>query len=151
MLFNLREIITTGIAIHNFFLCFVCTDQWAPAQQCMEVRKAIIPDWNVSRMKRKLTMTTFWKMTIKSKLLNQFQWSWYSFQKTMLYLMKSDEIKIFYIFEYQRTKIERYALWGTPGIYMQRHPGRAPQSDFCKKGQDIDPIIATHKPCNSHV
>ena len=46
------------MAVNKFSLCFVCTDQWASGQQCMEVRKAIIPDWNVTRMKRKLTMTT---------------------------------------------------------------------------------------------
>ena len=60
-----------NIAVHKFFLCFVHTDQWAPGQQCMEVRNAkIIPDWNVTRMKRKLTMTMFLEMTIES---NQFQ------------------------------------------------------------------------------
>ena len=39
-------------------------------QQCMVVGEAaIIPDWNVTRMKRKLTMTMFWEMTVESKLL----------------------------------------------------------------------------------
>ena len=52
---NLRELFTAGIAFHKFSLnCFVCTDQCASGQQCMKVRKAIIPDWNVTRMKRKL-------------------------------------------------------------------------------------------------
>ena len=50
---------TAGMAVHNMFsLCFVCTDQWASGQQCMEVRKAIIPDWKVTRMKRKLKIKT---------------------------------------------------------------------------------------------
>ena len=92
ILFNLRELFMMGLAVHKFFLCFVRTDQWAPGQQCMEVRKAIIPDWNVTRMKRKLTMKMFLERTIESKLLNQLQWSslvlYHSSQKTMFYLMK---------------------------------------------------------------
>ena len=73
-----------------FLLSLFCLHGSMHGQQCMEVRNAIIPDWNVTRTKRKLTMIMFWEMTIESKLLNQFQWScYYSFQKTMLYLMKS--------------------------------------------------------------
>ena len=84
-------------------------------QQCMEVRKAIIPDWNVTRMKRKLTMTVFWEITIQLKLLSQFQWSWYySFQKTMFYLMKS---KYAIFLNIKVTKIERSAFFWTPDIY----------------------------------
>ena len=56
---DLHEVFTASIAVHKFSLCFVCMDQWASGQQCMEVRKAIIPDWKVTRMKRKLTMTMF--------------------------------------------------------------------------------------------
>ena len=86
---NLRELFMVGIAVHKFSLCFVRTDQWASGQQYTEVRKAIIPAWNVTRMKRKLTMTVFWEITIDSKLLNQFQWTWYhSLQKTLFYLTK---------------------------------------------------------------
>ena len=59
---NLRELFTAGIAVHKFSLRFVRTDQWASVQQCMEVRKTIIPAWNVTRMKRKLTMTVFWEI-----------------------------------------------------------------------------------------
>ena len=108
------------MAVHKFALCFVCTNQWASGQQCMEVTKAIIPKWNVTRMKRKLTMTTFWEMTIESKLLNQFQWSWYhSFEKTMFYSMTSKyaifpNIKV--------TNIESSAFWGTPIIYIPLNP-----------------------------
>ena len=54
ILLNLR------IAVYKFSLCFVCTDQWASGQQCMEVRKAIALDRNVTRMNRKLTMNMFW-------------------------------------------------------------------------------------------
>ena len=39
-LFNLHELFTVGIAVHK------------SGQQCMEVTKAIIPAWNVTRMKR---------------------------------------------------------------------------------------------------
>ena len=114
ILLNLRELFRAGIAVHMFSLCFVCTDQWVSGQQCMEVRKAIIPDWNVTRMKRKLTKTMFWEMTIGSKLLNQFQWSWYhSLQKTMFYLMKS---KYSMFLNSKVMKIERSAFWGTPSI-----------------------------------
>ena len=35
ILFNLRELFTTGIAVHKFSPCFVCTDQWASGQQCI--------------------------------------------------------------------------------------------------------------------
>ena len=83
----------------------------------MEDRKAIIPDWNVTRMKRKLTMTMFWEITIESKLLNQFQWSWYhSFQKTMFYLMKS---KYAIFLNIKGTKIERsnFCFLGHP-VYI---------------------------------
>ena len=41
---NLHKLFTAGIAVHKFSLCFVCNDQWASGQQCMEVRKAVIPD-----------------------------------------------------------------------------------------------------------
>ena len=44
ILLHLRELFTAGIAVHTFSLCFVCTDQWDSGQQCVEVRKAIIPD-----------------------------------------------------------------------------------------------------------
>ena len=100
-----------GYSSPQVTLSFVCTDQWASGQHCMEVRKAIVPDWNVLRMKRKLTMTMFWETTIESKLLNQFQWSWYhSFQKTMFHLMNS---KYAIFLNYIRvTKIQRSAfLW----------------------------------------
>ena len=81
---------------------------WASGQQRREVRKAIIPAWYVTRMKRKLIMTVFWEMTIESKLLNQFRWSWYhSFQKTMFYLMK---LKYGIFSNSKVTKIERSAL-----------------------------------------
>ena len=40
----MRELFTAGMAVNKFSLCFVCTDQWTSGQQCMEVRKAIIPD-----------------------------------------------------------------------------------------------------------
>ena len=111
---NLLELFTAGKAVHKFSLCFVRTDQWASGQQCMEVRKAIIPAWNVTRMKRTLTLTVFWEITIKSKLLNQFQWSWYhSFQKTMFYLMK---LKHAIFSNIKVTKIERSASFGTPSI-----------------------------------
>ena len=114
MLLNLCELFTAGIAVHKFSPCFICKNQWASGQQCMEVRKVIIPDWNVTRTKRKLTMTMFWEMTIESKLLNQFQWSWYhSFQKTMFYLMKS---KYAIFSNIQVKKIERFKFFGTPGI-----------------------------------
>ena len=89
ILLDLRELFTAGIAVHKFSLYFVCTDQWVSGQRCMEVRKAIIPDCNVMRMKNNLKMTMFWEMTLGSKLLNQFRWSWYhSFQKTIFYLIK---------------------------------------------------------------
>ena len=111
---NLRELFTAGIAVHKLSLCFVRTDQWASGQQYMEVRKAIIPAWNVTRMKRKLTLTVYWEISIKSKLLNQFQWSWYhSFQKTMFYLMK---LKYARFSNIKLTKIELSASFGTPGI-----------------------------------
>ena len=91
----------------------ICTAQWASGQrECMEVRNVTIPDWNVTRMKRKLTMTIFWEITIELKLLNQFQWSWYHFfQKTMFYLMKS---KYAIFSNIKVTKIGRSALWGHP-------------------------------------
>ena len=31
--------ITAGIVVHKFSLCFVCMDQWAFGQQCMEVKR----------------------------------------------------------------------------------------------------------------
>ena len=41
---NLHELFTASMAVHKFFsLCFVCTDQWASGQQCMEVRKSHYP------------------------------------------------------------------------------------------------------------
>ena len=68
-------------------------------------RKAIIPDWNVTRMKRKVTITMFWEVTIESKL-NQFQWSWYhSFQN-----LKESKYAIFS--NSKVTEIERSAFWG---------------------------------------
>ena len=91
----------------------------------MEVRKAIVPDWTVTRMKRKVTITIFWEMTIESKLLNQFQWSWYhSFEKTMLCLMTS---KYAIFSNIKVTKIVRSAFGGTPGIKIMvwRHFARS--------------------------
>ena len=55
ILLNLCELFTAGMAVHKFSLCFVCTDQWVSGQQCMEVSKTIIPDSNITRMKRKST------------------------------------------------------------------------------------------------
>ena len=59
-------------------------------------------------------------MTIESKLLNQFQWSRYhSFQKTMFYLMKSQNVIFSNIKE---TKIERSAFFlDTRYIRMRRN------------------------------
>ena len=70
-----KIICARGIAVHKFSLCFVCTDQWVSGQQSMEVKKNIIPDWNVMKRKKILTMIMFREITIESKLLNQFQWS----------------------------------------------------------------------------
>ena len=98
MLLNLCELFTAGIAVHKFSLYFICKNQWASGQQCMEVRKVIIPDWNVTRTKRKLTMTMFWEMTIESKTTQPITMILISFFSEDNVL--SDEIKICYIFEY---------------------------------------------------
>ena len=98
--------LTAGIAVHKFSLCFVRTDQWASGEQCMEVRKAIIPAWNVTRMKRKWTMTVFWEMTLESKLLDQFQWSWYHYG----------------IFSNSKVIQIECSEFGTPGIYISLPP-----------------------------
>ena len=60
----------------------------------------------------------FKEMTIESKLLNQFHWSWYhSFQKTMFFLMKSKHV----IFSNIKVKkIERSTFFWTPGIGLQK-------------------------------
>ena len=99
ILLNLRELFRASIAVHKFSLCFVCTDQWASGQQCMEVRKAIIPDWNVTRMKRKLKITMFWEMTIESKPISMILVSFFSEHNVF-----SDKKRRSYIFEYQSNK-----------------------------------------------
>ena len=100
MLLNLRELFTAGIAVHTISL-------------------VLFARINVTRMKWKLPITMFWEMSIESKLLNKFQWSWYhSFQKTMFYLMKS---KYAIFSNIKVTKIERSAFGGTPGISEGRN------------------------------
>ena len=82
-----------GIAIHKLSLCFVCTDHWASGQQCnfIEVRKAIIPDRNIARKKRKSTVSFFSEDNVLS-----------------------DEIKICYIFEYQSNEHRAFLfIWDT--------------------------------------
>ena len=46
-------------AVHKFSLCFVCMDQWASWQQCMEVRKAITPDLNCHKNEEKIENKMF--------------------------------------------------------------------------------------------
>ena len=142
ILLKLRESTMYNIVVHKFSLCFVRTDQWVSGQQCMEVRKAIIPPWNVTRMKRKLTLTMFWEITLTSKLLNQFHWYWYKFFSEDNVL--SDEIKICYIIfvHIKVTKSKRSASLGTPslpgtgicefGLTNLRNNARTPGQRFMK-------------------
>ena len=106
---NVCELFTAGIAVHKFSLCFVCKDQWTSGQQGMEVRKTIIPEWNVMRIKRKLTMTVFWEMTIESKLLQPIPMILVSFLSEDNVL--SEEIKICYIFEYQSYENQAFCFF----------------------------------------
>ena len=84
-----------------------------------------LPGNNVWKAKKPLCLTEMsrewrenWEITIYSKLLNQFQWSWYhSFQKTMFYLMKAKDAIFSNI---KLTKFERSAFFGTPGIQSVR-------------------------------
>ena len=76
----------------------------------MEVRKAIIPKLKRHENEEKIDKYYVLRMTIESKLLKQFQWSWYhSFQNTMFYLMKS---KYGIFLNIKVTKIERSAFLG---------------------------------------
>ena len=87
-----RAIYDGYIAVHKFFLCFVRTDQWAPGQQCMEVRKNHNPWLKYHENEDKIDNDDVFRNDHRIKFLKlfyQFQWSWYhSFQKTMFYLMK---------------------------------------------------------------
>ena len=97
ILTNLREIFTAG---------------GIPGKQHIGSQKSHYPHWNVTRMKRKLTMTMFWEMTIETKLLNQFHWSWYhSFQETILFYLMKSKYAIFS--KIKVTKIERSAFGDT--------------------------------------
>ena len=122
----MRELLTAGIAKHKFSLCF--GQQWwrgggggegeekQQQQQWMEVRKAIIPDWNVTRMKRKLTMTVLRNDDKIKTLLNQFQWSWYILFRRQRFIWWRQNM--LYFWNIKSTKIERSAFLGHPVKFM---------------------------------
>ena len=105
---TLRELFTAGIAVHKFYLYFICTDVRSqkshdPWLKCHKNEEKINNDYVLRNDHR-----------IKS-ILNQFQWCWYySLQKTMFYLMKS---KYAIFSNIKVTKIERSAFFGTPSIW----------------------------------
>ena len=106
------------IAVHKFSLCFVCTDQWASGQQCMEVRKSIIPDWTITRTKGNWKWLCFEKWPLnQNHSTNSMILVHHSFQKTMFYLMKlifENIAFLKYIFhQIKVTKIERSSFWDT--------------------------------------
>ena len=68
-----------------------------------------IPAVNSPRRFNKFALTVFQEMVVESN--DMILVSFFSEDNVL-----SDEIKICYIFEYQSTKVERSAFWGTPGI-----------------------------------
>ena len=116
MLLNLRELFTAGIAVHKFSICFVCTDQWASGQQCMEVRKAIISDWNVTRMKRKLTIRHDHRIKTVQPNINDL--GIILFRRQCLIWWNQNML---YFSNIKLTKIERSDFFGgTPGPVSER-------------------------------
>ena len=108
-----------GMAVHKFSLCFVHTDQWASGQQCMEVRKAIVPAGclkcheneeeidNVHVLRNDHRIKTTQPISMIFVLF-------FSEDKVL-----SDEIKTFYIFEYKSHEKRVFRSLGTPSIYMK--------------------------------
>ena len=84
----------------------------------MEVRKAIIPDWNVTRMKRKLKMTMFGEMTIESKQLNHFNDIGIILFRRQCFIWWKSKYAIF--FNIKVTKIKDSTFLGHP-VYTQTH------------------------------
>ena len=116
ILLNLRKLFTAGMAVHKFSLCLVCINglpginEWKSEKPLNQIKHP--------ENEEKIDNDHVWGMTIHvgSKLLDQFQWSWYhSFQKTMFYLMKS---KYAIFSNIKVTKIERSTFLGTPGIII---------------------------------
>ena len=94
----MRELFTTGIAVHKFFLCFVRTWSMGSRATMYGSQKSHNPDWNVMKMKRKLTMTTFSEMIIEIKTTQPISMILVSFFSEDNVL--SDEIKIYNIFKF---------------------------------------------------
>ena len=70
-----------------------------PGNNVWKSERPLSPSEMSREWRERSTMTMFWEMTIESKLLNQFQWSWHhSFQKTMFYLIKS-KYAIYFFFK----------------------------------------------------
>ena len=114
---NLRKLFTASTTVHKFSLCFICTDQWASGQQCMEFWKAIIPGWNGTRiLKEKRDIDHILKndhYRIKTtQPISLILVSFFFLQKTMFYLM---ELKYPVFSNSKVMKMEPSAFFGTPG------------------------------------
>ena len=111
---SMRAICGGYMAVHKFSLYFVCTDQWASRQQCMEVRKTIFPDWNVTRMKRKFIMTMFWEMTIVSNYSTMFNNIGIVLIGRQCFIWWNRNMLYFRISKWRQSSVPLFG--GTPGI-----------------------------------
>ena len=116
-LLNLRVLFTTGIAVHKFSLCLVCTDQWAFRQQCMEVRKAIIPDKNEEKIDNDYVLRNDHRIKKTAQPISMILVSFFSEDNIL-----SDETKMCYILNIKVKKIEHSTFLGTPGIGSESPP-----------------------------
>ena len=77
-------------------------------------QKSHYPWLKCHKHEEKLTMTMFWEMTIESKLLNKFHWSWYLSFRRQCFIHEDDEMKKCYIFEYQSNENQAFRFfWDT--------------------------------------
>ena len=134
----MRKLFTAGMAVHKFSLCFVCTDQWASGQQCMdmEVRKAIIPAWKCHENEEKIdnhdyvlrnyhrikTTQTISMILVLFFLSRRQCFIWWN--QNML------------IFQYQRNENEAFRFFRTPRIVRM--------FEFWKRPPERDMYIFIH-------
>ena len=112
ILLNLPELLMAGIAVHKFSLCFVCTDQWASGQQCMDIRKATIPAWKCHENEAKVDNDYILRNDHRIKTAQPISMILVSFVSEDNVL--SNEIKTYYIVEYQSNENRAFAFLGHP-------------------------------------
>ena len=109
-------VFTAGMAVHKFSLCFLCTDQWASGQQYVWKSEKNINPWlkcheNEQKIDNDRVLRNDHRIKNYTQPISMILVSFFSEDNVL-----SDELKIYYIFEYQSNENRAFRFFGTPGI-----------------------------------